>query len=90
MVRAGALTGLVADIVRRAPLTPEKVAFAWRLAVGTALDRATAARLTEDGVLVVRAESAAWAAAVRASVGLIRSRLDQYLGADIVTRIDVL
>jgi hypothetical protein len=90
MVRVGTLTGVVADAVRKAPLSPEKVAFAWRLAVGAALDRATSAQLTDGGVLVVRAESPAWGAALSTSVGLIRSRLDRYLGAGTIARIDIL
>jgi len=38
----------VATLVRKAPLTPEKVAFAWRIAVGPAVDHATAIRRYEE------------------------------------------
>ena len=37
----------LAEILRKAPLTPEKVAFAWRSAVGPAVDKASTYRLTE-------------------------------------------
>jgi hypothetical protein len=80
------LPGVVAEVVRKAPLTDAKVAFAWRLAVGPALDKATKVRLA-DGTLYVAAESKAWLDSVRASVGLIRSRLAHYLGDDAVKRI---
>jgi hypothetical protein len=36
------IPGVVAEVVRKAPLTDEKVAFAWRLAVGAAVAKATA------------------------------------------------
>ncbi len=47
------MPGVLADILRRAPLTPEKVAFSWRTAVGPAVDKVTAVEL-HDGVLYVR------------------------------------
>ena len=81
------IPGVVADIVRKAPLTDDKVAFAWRLAVGPALGKATRVRLADDGTLYVTAESKAWNDSIRASVGMIRSRLAHYLGDDVIKRI---
>jgi hypothetical protein len=81
------LPGVVAEVVRKAPLSDAKVAFAWRLAVGPALDKATTVRLGADGTLYVSAESKAWVDSIRASVGLIRSRLAHYLGDEAVKRI---
>jgi hypothetical protein len=78
---------VVAEVIRKAPLTDEKVAFAWRLAVGPAVAKATSVRLGSDGTLYVSAESKAWSDSVRDSVGLIRSRLAHYLGEDTVKRI---
>lgn len=78
----------LAVILRKAPLTPEKVAFAWRAAVGPAVDKATSAEL-HDGVLRVRARDAAWLREVERSAPLIRSRLHTLLGADVVRYIDV-
>lgn len=78
---------VVAEVIRKAPLTDEKVAFAWRLAVGAAVDKSTTVRLSDDGTLYVRAESQAWIDSIRASVGLIRSRLAHYLGDAAVKRI---
>lgn len=89
MIKANqVLPGVVAEVVRKAPLTDAKVAFAWRLAVGPALDKATTVRLGADGTLHVTAESNAWLDSVRASVGLIRSRLAHYLGDEAIKRID--
>ena len=78
---------VVAEVIRKAPLTDEKVAFAWRLAVGPALGKSTRVRLAEDGTLYVRAESQAWIDSIRASVGMIRSRLAHYIGETAVKRI---
>ena len=82
------LPAVVAEVVRKAPLTDEKVAFAWRLAVGPALAKNTSVRLGPDGTLYLTADSQAWNDSVRASVGIIRSRLAHYLGDDTVKRIE--
>ena len=44
------MPAVVAEVIRKAPLTDEKVAFAWRLAVGPAVAKATSVRLGEDAV----------------------------------------
>lgn len=81
------MPAVVAEVVRKAPLTDAKVAFAWRLAVGPALGKATSVRLGTDGTLYVSAESKAWNDSIRASIGMIRSRLAHYLGDEAVKRI---
>ena len=81
------MPGVVADVIRKAPLTDEKVTFAWRLAVGPAVAKATSVRLGSDGTLYLRADAPAWQDGVRQSVGLIRSRLAHYLGEHAVKRI---
>jgi len=80
------MPAVVAEVIRKAPLSDEKVSFAWRLAVGPAVDKATRVRLDAKGTLYVSAEPA-WLDGVRQSVGLIRSRLAHYLGDDAVKRI---
>jgi len=81
------MPAVVGEVIRKAPLSDAKVAFAWRLAVGPAVHKATTVRLGSDGTLYVSAESKAWVDSVRASVGLIRSRLAHFLGEDAVKRI---
>lgn len=81
------MPGVVAEVVRKAPLTDAKVAFAWRLAVGPAVGKATSVRLASDGTLYVTADSSAWTDSMRASIGMIRSRLAHYLGEEAVKRI---
>jgi hypothetical protein len=78
----------LAAILRKTPLTPEKVAFAWRTAVGPAVDRVTTIEL-RGSVLHVRARDAAWQREVERSAALIRARLDALLGEAVVRTIEV-
>ena len=82
------MPGAVAEILRKAPLTPEKVAFAWRSAVGTAVDNATSIEL-RGGVLQVHTKDAAWQREIERSAAVIRARLDALLGAGVVRYVDV-
>lgn len=79
----------VAEIIRKAPLTPEKVAFAWRSVVGAAIAQATAVSWGDDGVLRVRTKDTAWQREVERSAALIRSRLETLLGEKVVRYIEV-
>jgi predicted nucleic acid-binding Zn ribbon protein len=85
---AAAVPGAVAQLLREAPLSDGKIACAWKVAVGPALDRATAVKL-EGTVLLVDVASAQWAREVRRSTGLILPRLRALLGRDTVTEIKV-
>jgi hypothetical protein len=78
----------VAEILRKAPLTPEKVAFAWRSAVGSAVDKASTIEL-RNGVLQVRARDASWQREMERSAAVIRARLDALLGPGVVRYVDV-
>lgn len=78
---------VVSEIVKNAPLSPGKVEFAWRAAVGPAVARATRVRLGADGVLDVQAAGEAWAVEVRRSANLIGARLAALLGDGVITRI---
>jgi hypothetical protein len=78
----------LAAVLRRAPLTPDKVAFAWRMTVGPAVDRATTIEL-RDAVLRVRTTDAAWRREVERNAPLIRRRLQALLGADALRRMDI-
>lgn len=82
------MPGVLHAVIRKAPLTPEKVAFAWRAAVGPAVDQATTVDLLR-GVLYVRTKDAAWEREIQRSAALIRSRLREWLGEDVVRSIDV-
>ena len=78
----------LAAVLRRAPLSEDKVAFAWRAAVGPAVDKLTRVAL-EDRTLRVRVRDAAWKSEIDRSCGVIHSRLESLLGQGVVRRIDV-
>lgn len=78
----------LAAVLRKAPLSTEKVAFAWRTAVGPSVDRVT--RVELDGTtLRVHARDAQWRREIEHSAGVIRARLDALLGSGIVRGLDV-
>lgn len=81
------LPGVVAEIIRKAPLSPEKVEFAWRAAVGPAIARATTVALDEAGTLRVHASEPHWAREVDRSSRVIRARLETMLGPGVVATI---
>jgi len=80
---------VVADIVRRAPLSAEKVEFAWRAAVGRAIARVSTVHLSEDGVVEVHCADDHWRREIRRSVPIITARLATLLGEDVVRRVKV-
>ena len=82
------LPDALAEILRKVPLTHDKVAFAWRSSVGPAIDRGTRVAL-RDGVLQVTAREVAWGREVERSETLIRARLDSLLGRGVVRAITV-
>jgi predicted nucleic acid-binding Zn ribbon protein len=82
------MSGAIADILRAAPLSNGKVEFAWKAAVGPALQRVTAVRL-EGGVLLVDAASAQWAREVKRSSRVILARLQAFLGDDAIKSITI-
>ena len=79
----------LAAILRKAPLSDDKIAFAWRMAVGPAMDKVTTLSY-RNGVLQVRARDANWQREVERAAGIVRHRLDAILGAGIVKSIDVI
>ena len=76
------------ELLRTAPLSDGKVTFAWKTAVGPALDRATSVKL-EGATLMVETTGPQWAREIKRSSRVILSRLKTLLGDDTVGRIDV-
>jgi len=83
-----AVPGALAELLRGAPLSPGKVDFAWKAAVGPALQRTTAVKL-EGTQLLVDATTAQWAREIGRSSRVILSRLQLLLGEHAVTTIVV-
>lgn len=81
--------GVLAELLRRQPASKERTAFAWSVAVGAALARATSVELAAD-VLTVRARDQRWAQEVHRNRATILARLQQLLGKDAVRDVAVL
>src|SRR5262245_51482883 len=72
------------------PTTDAKIAFAWQIAAGPALGRSASVRWAEDeGTLHVRPSSPAWTAEIRHARPILRGRMNELLGADLVKRIEI-
>ena len=71
------------------PTTAAKVAFAWRMAVGPTVDRATATDWRSNGVLVVRSHGEAWRRELWATRSMLLRRMQDLLGADVIARLEV-
>jgi predicted nucleic acid-binding Zn ribbon protein len=80
-------TGVLAEIVRRQPASKERTAFAWQLAVGPALARATTVELTELGTLIVRAVDPRWSAEIDRANQSVLQKMQDLLGPDQVKTI---
>jgi predicted nucleic acid-binding Zn ribbon protein len=77
-------SGVLAEIVRRQPASKERTNFAWQLAVGQALARATTVEL-KDGVLTVRALDERWIREIARARDRVLGKMRQILGEDQIT-----
>jgi predicted nucleic acid-binding Zn ribbon protein len=78
--------GVLAEIIRRQTASKEKTSFAWQLAVGPALARATTVDL-RDGVLFVTARDERWRAEIARAQEAILAKLQHLLGPDAIHKI---
>ena len=76
------------ELLRTAPLSDGKVTFAWKAAVGPALERATAVKL-DGATLIVETTGPQWTREIKRSTGVILTRLKTLLGEQTVQSIDV-
>jgi predicted nucleic acid-binding Zn ribbon protein len=83
------IPAVLAEVIRKSPLCPEKVDFAWSSAVGPAMKRMSSVRLDEHGVLHVTASDAHWAREIKRSRGLLLARLERMLGQGTVKRLEL-
>lgn len=87
-VQSTALRAL-AMMIEAQPTSAAKVAFAWRIAAGPALGRATKVAWTGNGTLHVRAATPAWQQEARRARPILRQRLEQLLGPNVVGNIEI-
>ena len=82
-------TSVLADMLRRQPSSRERTSFAWSVAVGPAIARATSVELAGD-ILTVRARDQRWAQEIHRNRATVLARLQQLLGNDVVRDVSVL
>jgi predicted nucleic acid-binding Zn ribbon protein len=80
---ASLLTSVLPALIEKAPLTPDKVAFAWRTVAGDAVARWTRVTLV-DGVLHVTSDDGRWLREIERARDTLLPRLRQLLGRDAV------
>jgi predicted nucleic acid-binding Zn ribbon protein len=78
--------GVLAQIVRRQAPSAGRTNFAWQLAVGPALARATSVEL-EGTVLTVRSPDPRWLKEIDRAKATILPKLQQLLGDNQITKI---
>jgi hypothetical protein len=83
------LSTVLPALLARAPLTHEKVDFAWRTVVGATMSRATHVQLLDSGTLLVRVDDANWRREVQAAAPAILPRLEPWLGSGTVRKLVV-
>jgi hypothetical protein len=83
------ISAAVACVVRPAPLSPEKVLFAWRASVGPAVSRVTRVRLAGAGVLEVVVDDDRFGDELARSAPVVLNRVQALLGADTVGRLEL-
>lgn len=79
----------LAVVLQQGPISPEKVALAWRLAVGTPMAQAGTVGAFNNGVLRVTACNTTWRNEIERSAGIIRRRINDQLGDQVVHEIRV-
>jgi predicted nucleic acid-binding Zn ribbon protein len=84
-----ALPGFLRNLLLRSPMSVEKFEFAWRLAVGPALERAARPVLHEDGTVEVIVADAAWRREVKRSQAAILAKLQELLSPSVVRALKV-
>lgn len=84
-----AIPGAVADLLRQAPMSDGKIAFAWSAAVGNPVDRVTRVALRDPGVLDVEVRDLLWRRELEHSRQLILERLATLLGVGVVQEIRI-
>jgi predicted nucleic acid-binding Zn ribbon protein len=81
-------TSVLGEIIRRQPPSEGRTTFAWQIAVGTALARATTVRLV-NGVLIVSASDRRWITEIKAARDIVLRRVQALLGPEAVTKIRI-
>ena len=83
-----AVPGAVTELLRSAPTSPGKIAFAWKAAVGPAFGKVTAVHL-EGTELLVDPATTHWAREIRRASPIILRRLQELVGKETITSLTI-
>jgi hypothetical protein len=83
-----AIPAALTEMLRAQPLSDGKITFAWRAAVGPALERVTSVKLA-GRVLLVDTAGVLWSREIMRQSPIILRRLQAFLGPHIVETIEV-
>ena len=78
---------ILCELIKGQPPGAARAVFAWKMAAGPALARATDAAWREDGTLLVHAHTEAWARELGRARPLLTERVKTLLGDDSVRRV---
>jgi hypothetical protein len=84
-----AVPGALGTLLRQTPMSDGKIEFAWRVAVGHAIDRATTISLDGAATLVVEVRDERWRQEIVRAERVILERLARLLGAGVVRRLRI-
>ena len=79
----------VGSLLKEGPLSEGKLQFAWRLAVGPAIERVSSVSMGPGGVVVVTVSDARWKKEIARSRETIHRRLAELLGNEAVKRLSI-
>jgi hypothetical protein len=85
------MSSVIRKLLDRAPMSEGKFEFAWRTAVGPAMERVTRAALDADGTVYVTmtVSDPAWRREVKRSQHVILGKLQDLLGSSTIARLKV-
>jgi hypothetical protein len=83
------LPSVLADLLKKGPISPAKLELAWQTAVGSTLARVTQVRLEAPSVLIVAVPDERWQRELKRSTKMILARLRALLGDSVVKRLEV-
>jgi predicted nucleic acid-binding Zn ribbon protein len=87
---AAVVPSAIRMLLQQGEMSPGKLAFAWSVVVGPAIDRVTTVALGDGGVVQVSAADPTWRQELRRSQPVILDRLRGLLGHETVRAVRIL
>ena len=78
------ISPVISQLLRKQPMSPAKLSFAWRTAVGETIHRASTVTLTKEGILEVWAVDQHWRREIQRATPVIIPRLQRLLHGTLI------